>query len=133
MPRLDAAIVDTRTVAEARRDFAAQLRTAGIETPDLDARVLIGHALGLDHAALAAAGARRLDTDEASAIAALARRRLGHEPVARIVGQKEFWSLPLRIDAATLVPRPESETVVEASLAAIDGRGTRARPLRIAD
>jgi release factor glutamine methyltransferase len=124
---------DARTVAAARRGLAAALGAGGIELPDLDARILIGHALGLDHAALAAAGPRRLGLDEESAIAALARRRLDHEPIARIVGRKEFWSLPLRVDAATLVPRPESETIVEAALAAIDARGPRARPLRIAD
>ena len=70
---------------------------------------------------------RRLAAGEESAIAALARRRLAHEPVARIVGAKEFWSLRLRVDAATLVPRPETETVVEAALAAIDRRGSRTR------
>ena len=68
-----------------------------------------------------------------NAITALAHRRLDREPVARIVGQKEFWSLPLRLNSATLVPRPETETVVEAALAAIDARGSRSRPLRIAD
>jgi release factor glutamine methyltransferase len=62
-------------------------------------------------------------------IAALAARRLAREPVARIVGVKEFWSLPLRVSAATLVPRPESETVVEAALAAVEAH----RALRIAD
>jgi len=104
-----------------------------IETPELDARILTGHALGLDHAALAAADARLLSAAEESEIAALARRRHAHEPVARIIGAKEFWSLPLAIDAATLVPRPETETVVEAALAAIDARGPRPRALRIAD
>jgi len=133
MPRTDAAVVEPRTIAQARRGVAAQLHESGIESPDLDARILVGHALGLDHAALAAAGARRLDSADESAIAALVRRRLAREPVARIVGQKEFWSLPLRIDAATLVPRPESETVVEAALAALDARGARTRPLRVAD
>ena len=68
--------------------------------------------------ALAAAGARVLERGETDAIAALARRRLAREPVARILGSKEFWSLKLRVDAATLVPRPETETVVEAALAA---------------
>jgi release factor glutamine methyltransferase len=121
------------TIAVARRVLAAQLRDGGIETPELDARILIGHALGLDHAALAAAANRRLDGAEQDAIAALARRRLGREPLARIIGRKEFWSLALDIDAATLVPRPETETVVEAALAAIDARGGRAKPLRIAD
>ena len=113
--------------------LAAKFRARGIESPELDARVLVGHALGLDHAALAAAGARVLDAEEENAIAALARRRLAREPVARIVGSKEFWSLQLAVDAATLVPRPETETVVEAALAAIDARGPRSRALRIAD
>jgi release factor glutamine methyltransferase len=139
MPRADAATLAKpdgtamRTVAEARRTLAAKFHAAGLDTPDLDARILIGHALGLDHAALAAAATRSLGADEDSAIAALAMRRLAGEPVARILGVKEFWSLPLRIDAATLVPRPETETVVEAALAAIDAGGPRARKLRIAD
>ena len=125
--------VNARTVAGARRSMAAKLRARGIESPELDARILIGHALGLDHAALAAAHARMLDAEEENAIAALAHRRLAREPVARIVGSKEFWSLKLRVDAATLVPRPETETIVEAALAAIDARGPRSRALRIAD
>ena len=55
-------------------------------------------------------------------------RRLAREPVARILGVKEFWGLPLRLNAATLVPRPETETVVEAALAALDrDGGARAR------
>jgi release factor glutamine methyltransferase len=123
----------TTTIAEARRSLIAQLRAGGVDSPELDARILIGHALGLDHAALAAAPARRLGAMEESAIAALARRRLAHEPVARIVGAKEFWSLNLAVSAATLVPRPETETVVEAALAAVAAQRPRARALRIAD
>ena len=53
--------------------------------------------------------------------------------VARIVGMKEFWSLPFTVNAATLVPRPETETVVEAALAAVDAGGARNRPLRMLD
>jgi release factor glutamine methyltransferase len=63
----------------------------------------------------------------------LAARRLKREPVARILGVKEFWGLPLRISPATLVPRPETETVIEAALAEIDSGGPRNRALRIAD
>jgi len=122
-----------RTVAAARRALAQKFRVAGLDSPDLDARILVGHALGLDHAALVAADARALDAVERATIAALAARRLEREPVARIVGRKEFWSLPLRVDAATLVPRPESETVVEAALAAVDWYGSRAGVGRIAD
>jgi release factor glutamine methyltransferase len=138
MPRVDAAAAfarshGVRTIAETRRALAATFRAAGLDTPDLDARILVGHALGLGHAALAAAATRQLGADEDNAIAALASRRLTGEPVARILGYKEFWSLPLRVDAATLVPRPETETVVEAALAAIDAGGPRSRELRIAD
>jgi release factor glutamine methyltransferase len=121
------------TVAEARRAWAAKFRACGIDSPELDARLLVGHALGLDHAGLAAANARRLGVEEENAIAALAQRRLAREPVARIVGMKEFWGLQLSIDAETLVPRPETETIVEAALAAIEIHGSRSRPLCIAD
>lgn len=118
------------TVAGARRLIAETFRTGGIESPELDARILIGHALGLDHAQLTTAVTRILTIPEIDAINALAGRRLQHEPVARIIGRKEFWSLPLRVSGATLVPRPETETVVEAALATI---GDRKRSLRIAD
>jgi release factor glutamine methyltransferase len=128
-----ASSVNTRTIADARRAWAAQFRAGGIESPDLDARILVGHALGLDHAELAAAPGRMLDGAEQQGIAALAHRRLQREPVARIVGHKEFWSLKLTVDAATLVPRPETETIVEAALEEIDARGARLRALRIAD
>jgi release factor glutamine methyltransferase len=121
------------TIASVRRAWAAEFYARGIDSPELDARILVGHALGLDHAALAANSTRTLDVGEQAAIAALARRRLAREPVARILGWKEFWSLTLRVDAATLVPRPETETVVEAVLAAVDAGGSRRRPLRIAD
>lgn len=122
-----------RTIAQARRALAAKFRAAGIESPELDARILIGHALSLDHAALAAADTRRLDAADEDAVAALARRRMAREPTARIVGCKEFWSLSLQIDAATLVPRPETETVVEVALASINARAARSQALRIAD
>jgi len=117
------------TVADARRDLAASFRSHGLDSPDLDARLLVGHALGLDHAALASGADRKLTADEIERIGAYAARRLGREPVARILGLREFWGLPLRITPAVLVPRPETETVVEAALA-----GTaRDRALRIAD
>ncbi len=121
------------TIARTRRAWAAKFRECGIESADVDARILVGHALGLDHAALAATASRPLNAAEQNAVATLARRRLAREPVARIVGTKEFWSLTLRVGAATLVPRPETETLIEAALDFIDRRGARSRPLRIAD
>jgi release factor glutamine methyltransferase len=123
------AVTPGTTVEQARRCLAASFRNAGLDTPDLDARVLVGHALGLDHAALVAAAARPLG-DNAAAVAALEQRRLAGEPVARIVGAREFWGLPLAVTPAVLVPRPETETVVELALSLVDDRK---RSLRIAD
>jgi release factor glutamine methyltransferase len=61
------------------------------------------------------------------------RRRLAGEPVARIIGEKEFWGLPLQLSSATLVPRPDTETVVELALELLRAGGDLNRPLRIAD
>lgn len=119
------------TVAAMRRRIADMLRNAGFESPGLDARLLVGHALGLGHAQLVAASSDVLSGQAVQAIEELAARRLAHEPVARIVGRKEFWGLQLQLSDATLVPRPETETVVEAALAAI-GAACDA-PLRILD
>ncbi|MBO0757519.1 MAG: peptide chain release factor N(5)-glutamine methyltransferase [Bradyrhizobiaceae bacterium] len=121
------------TIADARRHLANVFRNHRIDSPDLDARLLTGYALGLDHTGLTAAAANRLSQAEVDAIAALGRRRLDHEPVARILGRKEFWSLTLTVTGAVLVPRPETELVVEAALAVIDANGGRSRPLRVVD
>ena len=122
-----------RRVGAARREAARRFRKRGIDSPDLDARLLVGHALGLDHTGLVGASERPLQEDEVAGIEALIARRLAGEPVARIIGVKEFWGLPLMISPAVLVPRPETETVVEQALAAIDQDGPRTRALRIAD
>jgi release factor glutamine methyltransferase len=112
--------------------LARAFREGGLDSPDLDARLLVGHALTLDHAALVAVAGRMLTPAEAQAIAAAATRRLAGEPVSRITGRKEFWGLDLRLDLETLVPRPESETIVEAALAAL-GPGKAQQSLRVAD
>jgi release factor glutamine methyltransferase len=121
------------TVGAARRQLTAAFAALQLDTPELDARLLVAHALRLDHAGLAGAADRVLSPAERQAIAALMQRRLGHEPVARIMGHKEFWGLDLRLTPATLVPRPETETIVEAALAFIDVAGPRSRPLAVAD
>jgi release factor glutamine methyltransferase len=118
------------TIEQARRAVSAAFRAAGIETPELDARILAGDALALDHAGLAAAAARPLREVEAARISASAARRLAGEPVARILGRREFWGLPLIVSPAVLVPRPDTETVVELALSLV---GDDRRPLRIAD
>lgn len=122
-----------RALAAARRRIADSLLHGGIDNPEFDARLLIGHALALDAAALVAQSQRALTKDEAVAIIGLAARRLGHEPVARIVGRKEFWNLSLTLDPETFVPRPETETVVEAALAAVRCGKNNAGPMRVGD
>ena len=92
----------------------------------------MGHTLGLDLTGLISAAQRPLTPDESTRLAAFARRRLADEPVARIIGEKEFWGLPLQLSSATLVPRPDTETVVELALELVRA-GSLDRPLRIAD
>lgn len=118
-------------IASARRILTRLLEQAGKESPALDARLLIGHALHLDHTAIASNPGRALSPQERTAIASLAARRLAGEPVARILGQREFFGLPFALSKVTLVPRPETETIVEAALDALGGK--RSERLRIAD
>ncbi len=122
-----------QTVEGARRALAAKFKAASIESADLDARILTGHALGLDLTGLISAAQRRLTPDESACLEDFARRRLAGEPVARILGEKEFWGLPLRLSSETLVPRPDTETVVELALESLRAGGNLDRPLRIAD
>ena len=121
------------TVETARRTLTARFRTNAIDSAELDARILVGAALGLDLTGLITAATRTLTAAEAARLEDLACRRLTGEPVARILGAKEFWGLPLRLSAATLVPRPDTETVVELALEMLRAGPAPDRPLRIAD
>lgn len=122
-----------QTVETARRALALQFKSAEIDSAELDARLLTGHVLGLDLTGMITAAQRRLTQDESARLEDFARRRLAGEPVARIVGEKEFWGLPLQLVPATLVPRPDTETVVELALELLRAGGSLDRPLRIAD
>ncbi|CUT09480.1 ProteinN5glutamine methyltransferase PrmC methylates polypeptide chain release factors RF1 and RF2 [Bradyrhizobium sp.] len=120
------------SVESARRALAAQLRSAQIEEAELDARILLGAALGLDLTGLVAQAARLLTETETSRLAQYAGRRIAGEPVARILGTREFWGLPFRLSEATLVPRPDTETVVELALEIFRERQA-SHQIRIAD
>jgi release factor glutamine methyltransferase len=124
---------DGASVSEALSLLAQAFRTAGIEDADVDARLLVGHALHLDRARLIAQSDRILEAREINVISALAARRLKREPVSRILGQKEFWSIALAITPDVLVPRPETETVVEGALDFVVRGGLRMEKLRILD
>ena len=118
---------DVRTVL---RDAGRRLSAAGIDTPLLDARLLLGYLLGRDAAWLIAHPDTVLDPVQQDSFDELVTRRVAREPVAHIVGIREFWSLTFETGPEVLTPRPDSETLVEAVLAA---EPDRQRALRILD
>jgi release factor glutamine methyltransferase len=122
-----------QTVETARRTLTARFRTNAIDSAELDARMLVGAALGLDLTGVIAAARRLLTSDQSIHLEDFARRRLAGEPVARILGLKEFWGLSLQLSAATLVPRPDTETVVELALEMLRAEPDPTRRLRIVD
>ena len=108
------------TVREARRLLAQHLLRAGSASPGLDARLLVEGSLGADNPD----PDLLLPAEALTRLAAFAARRLAGEPVWRILGEREFWGLPFRLSPATLEPRPDSETIVEAALKELaDRRG----------
>ncbi len=110
------------TVGAALDEAAARLGAAGIESARLDARVLLGHVLGVDPGTLALRRDEALAPDAASRFEGLVARRASHEPAAYIIGHREFWSLDFAVTPEVLIPRPDSETLVEASLALFPDR-----------
>lgn len=117
----------------ARRALAAKFAAHGIESPELDARILLGEALGLDLSGLIAQGSRLMTVHDALILSSFERRRISGEPVARILGRKEFWGLPFELSPATLVPRPDTETLVEAALKFLREEKPRGENIRVAD
>lgn len=115
------------TIAEALRDGARILAAAGIDNPRLEFRVLLAHALSRPAEDLI----RDLTaTAPGSGFTALLERRVSREPLAFILGWREFWSLRFQVSPATLIPRPDSETVIEAALAL---HPHRQAPIRVLD
>lgn len=118
------------SVAALRRELAAALAEAGIADADRDARLLLAEALSCAPGDLLLRADAPVPEAEARAARAFAARRAAGEPVARIRGRREFWSLDFLLSPDTLVPRPDTETLVEAALAACPERDA---PLRILD
>ncbi len=110
------------TIAAALRRAAGNLAAAGVPEAPRDARLLLGHAIGDGPGILVADPGRALSNDQAAGLDALVRRRRRREPMSHILGRREFWSLEFRVTADTLDPRPDSETLIEAALAAIPDR-----------
>jgi len=128
------------TLAEAVDAATARLRSAGVESPRRDARLLICSLLGGGPELLLSRPERPLDDEEARLCEAAIRRREGREPVSRILGRREFWSLEFLLGPETLDPRPDSEALVEAVLAWVRrdaasgaGRSDGSHDLRVLD
>ena len=103
-------------VAAVVAEAAAALREAGVEEATTDARALVAHALGVDRGKLLLANDRLLTKAEIDRIAVLIERRMAREPVARIIGERAFWTGTFQISPGVLDPRPDTETLVEAAL-----------------
>jgi release factor glutamine methyltransferase len=117
--------VEPGTVESALRQGVRSL-TAHSGSPQLDAEVLLSSALGIDRSALIARGSDPLADPELAVYRALLEKRRGGMPVAYLTGRREFWSLPLKVTPAVLVPRPETELLVEIALQHIPESAERA-------
>lgn len=118
------------TIQDLLTTAAARLTAAEIDQPWREARLLLAEATGAGLSTIIAWPERTVGAEHAARFEAWLRRRLDHEPISRILGRREFWSLPFIVTAATLDPRPDSETLVEAVLAAYPDRE---RPYRVVD
>jgi release factor glutamine methyltransferase len=121
------------SVRQAFVETASVLREAGIETPELDARLLLCHAAALTHESFVARAGEALQPEAAVRLEALVRRRASREPISRITGTREFYGRSFLVDGSALDPRPDTETLIEVALALIEKTGRREEPLRLLD
>lgn len=125
-----APLSETPLLREVLRHAEALLREAGVDTPDLDARILMGSALGMTREHMLIHATARLNQPQVGRVLGFIARRVDREPVSRILGRREFWSLDFQLSPATLDPRPDSETLIDEALAGIPDKKA---PLSILD
>lgn len=121
------------TVRVAVQCAAQRLSAAGCETPRLDAEVLLAHVLGVTRAGLHLRWPEPLEPAAAAAFAGLVARRAAHEPVAYLIGERAFYDVDVRVNGHVLIPRPETEHLVEEALAWAAAGERAGRLLRLAD
>lgn len=122
------------TLGEAVNGAARRLAAAGVDGARLDARLIVGRAAGLEAAALLARSENPASPEQIRRIEDMVARRARREPMAHILGEREFWSLTFRVTRDTLVPRPDTETLVQGALDwAADRGGPQGDPLRVLD
>jgi release factor glutamine methyltransferase len=119
------------TLSEAIRDISHRLAACAVDNVGAEARMLLLGAAGLSRSDLIANPDRRLDRDAAEKLRQWLTRRLAGEPATRIIGERHFWTLSLRVTPDVLDPRPDSETIVSAALDTLGPRTSE--PLRILD
>jgi release factor glutamine methyltransferase len=117
------------TVESVLRWAADDFRGRGVDSPRLDAELLLGRALGCTRIQLIADAKRSLDPDELGRFRELVKRRRAREPIAYILGEREFYGRAFRVDRRVLVPRPDTETLVEVALQRTADRSLSARVL----
>lgn len=110
------------TIGAAWREVRDRFRKAGIDTPELDARLLAQKVFAVDAMGLVRREREAVPDDKLKELDQFAQRRLVGEPISRIAAEKEFWSLKFGLNDATLVPRPETEQLVEEGLALLAGK-----------
>jgi release factor glutamine methyltransferase len=121
---------DDTTVKAALADAAARLAAAGIAEPRREARLLVAAGLGWSAAEVFGRPDAGIDRAARSRLEEVLARRARREPISRILGHREFWSLRFALSPETLDPRPDSETLIEAALAELTDR---TRPYRVLD
>lgn len=106
----------SETISASARHLSARLRAQGVAAPELEARILIASLLGIASGAVLTHGDGVLSSQQTGVLEGLIRRRLAGEPIARIFGRREFWGLDFALAESSLIPRPDSETVIAAAL-----------------
>jgi release factor glutamine methyltransferase len=109
----------TTTLVSLWTDVRRRLEAAGIETPVFDARLLVEAGAGVSRLDIVTDPRRPVTDEQVAAVDALVRRREAREPVGHIIGRRHFWTLDLFVSPAVLIPRPETELLVETVLHAI--------------
>jgi len=112
--------VQALTVAEALAGAARRLAAVGVPSPEADARLLLGHVLGRKALELVVEGGRQLTPLEQDGFGALVEARADRRPLQHLIGDVEFYGRNFRVGAGVLIPRPETEAVVEAALGVLD-------------
>lgn len=111
------------TLQQALQQGGERLKEAGIDTADLDASVLLCHAAAVERLTLITEPTLELTTEQEQAYSALLERRATREPVAYLLGYKEFWSHKFHVEPGVLIPRPDTETLIATLLALLPAEG----------